>query len=238
MRAGRAGRRRRDIARRRLAAQHVEARAIGALDPALGRQLQVDARMPQRPAAAVAGHHIAVHQDRFKGLHRSVWAEDGDDIGWPLYFETRCCASLLNMRSHFILALRSPRRGVSKGEWERRAMPARKLNLRQEARADPVAARMIRMATAQSMHSSVAPPKLSSDARPKALAPQQAAVPAAEPLPDLAVELKGLTKVYDSAGRMPAKIALDRGDLAIPPGAISAPWAPTAPAKRPPSTTP
>jgi ABC-2 type transport system ATP-binding protein len=39
-------------------------------------------------------------------------------------------------------------------------------------------------------------------------------------LPDLAVEITGLTKVYDSAGRMPAKTALDRVDLAIPRGAI------------------
>jgi ABC-2 type transport system ATP-binding protein len=85
----------------------------------------------------------------------------------------------------------------------------------QAARVDLVAARMIPIATAQSMHSSdVAPPKLPSDARPRA--PRAAA----EPLPDLAVEIKGLTKVYDSAGRMPAKTALDRVDLAIPRGAI------------------
>src|SRR5258708_21952642 len=136
------------------------------------------------------------------------------------YTSRRPLRGLLRVRSHFILTPRSPRRGVSKGEWERRAMPARKLNLRQEAGVAGVAGRMIRRATAKQIHSSAAPPKLSSDARPKALAPQQAAVAAAEPLPDLAVELKGLTKVYDSAGRMPAKIALDRVDLAIPRGAI------------------
>jgi ABC-2 type transport system ATP-binding protein len=45
-------------------------------------------------------------------------------------------------------------------------------------------------------------------------------VAAAPLLPDLAVELQGLTKVYDSAGRMPAKTALDHVDLAIPRGAI------------------
>jgi ABC-2 type transport system ATP-binding protein len=85
---------------------------------------------------------------------------------------------------------------------------------------DPIAARMIRMAAAQSMHSpSVAPPKLPRDTRPPALPPQAAAL-AAEQLPALAVELRGLTKVYDSAGRMPAKTALDRVDLAIPRGAI------------------
>ncbi|HEX6843318.1 MAG TPA: ABC transporter ATP-binding protein [Stellaceae bacterium] len=39
-------------------------------------------------------------------------------------------------------------------------------------------------------------------------------------MPERAVELRGLTKVYDSAGRMPAKTALDRVDLAIPRGAI------------------
>jgi len=80
---------------------------------------------------------------------------------------------------------------------------------------------MIRMAAAQSMHSSsIAPPTLPPDARPKRPAPLPVAVAAAEPLPDLAVELRGLTKVYDSAGRMPAKTALDRIDLAIPRGAI------------------
>jgi ABC-2 type transport system ATP-binding protein len=72
------------------------------------------------------------------------------------------------------------------------------------------------MASAQSMDSSLAPP----DARPKVPVPQAASVAAAEPLPDLAVELRGLAKVYDSAGRMPAKTALDRVDLAIPRGAI------------------
>ncbi len=77
------------------------------------------------------------------------------------------------------------------------------------------------MAAAQSMHSSsIAPPTLPPDARPKRPAPLPVAVAAAEPLPDLAVELRGLTKVYDSAGRMPAKTALDRIDLAIPRGAI------------------
>jgi ABC-2 type transport system ATP-binding protein len=45
-------------------------------------------------------------------------------------------------------------------------------------------------------------------------------VAAAEAPPDLAVEIRGLGKVYDSAGRMPAKTALDRVDLAIPRGAI------------------
>jgi ABC-2 type transport system ATP-binding protein len=70
------------------------------------------------------------------------------------------------------------------------------------------------------MHSpSVAPPKLPRGTRPPALPPQAAAL-AAEQLPALAVELRGLTKVYDSAGRMPAKTALDRVDLAIPRGAI------------------
>ncbi len=67
------------------------------------------------------------------------------------------------------------------------------------------------------MHS-IAPSKLPSDARPQVPAPQAGA--AAASLPEFAVELQGLTKVYDSAGRMPAKTALDRVDLAIPRGAI------------------
>ena len=46
------------------------------------------------------------------------------------------------------------------------------------------------------------------------------AAQAAEAAPDFAVELKDLTKVYDSAGRMPAKTALDKVDLAIPRGSI------------------
>ena len=54
--------------------------------------------------------------------------------------------------------------------------------------------------------------------RPRAMAPP--AVAAVEAPPDLAVEIRGLSKVYDSAGRMPAKTALDRVDLAIPRGAI------------------
>ncbi|HEV2551675.1 MAG TPA: ABC transporter ATP-binding protein [Stellaceae bacterium] len=38
--------------------------------------------------------------------------------------------------------------------------------------------------------------------------------------PAYAVELRGLTKVYGGAGRMPEKLALDRVDLAIPRGSI------------------
>jgi ABC-2 type transport system ATP-binding protein len=39
-------------------------------------------------------------------------------------------------------------------------------------------------------------------------------------VPAYAVELRGLTKTYGSAGRMPEKLALDRVDLAIPRGSI------------------
>jgi ABC-2 type transport system ATP-binding protein len=73
------------------------------------------------------------------------------------------------------------------------------------------------MASAQSMHS-FASPKPSSGADLHRPASRAAA---AEPSPPaFAVELKGLCKVYDSAGRMPAKTALDGVDLAIPRGAI------------------
>ncbi len=50
------------------------------------------------------------------------------------------------------------------------------------------------------------------------LHPDAAAADAAAPA--YAVELRGLTKVYRGAGRMPEKLALDRVDLAIPRGSI------------------
>ena len=65
---------------------------------------------------------------------------------------------------------------------------------------DPAGGGMIRIAAAQSM--------------------QRAATSSADVPPRYAVELTGLTKVYRGSGRMPAKTALDRVDLAIPRGSI------------------
>jgi ABC-2 type transport system ATP-binding protein len=57
--------------------------------------------------------------------------------------------------------------------------------------------------------------------RPEPRASQEPAAAASEgAVPAYAVELRGLTKVYGGAGRMPAKLALDRVDLAIPRGSI------------------
>src|SRR6185437_1582798 len=122
----------------------------------------------------------------------------------------------------------SPRQAGDFGRWRAgnlpilngRLPPGRRTQDDQEpsVRVDPVEAPMIGMA--RSMHlPSLAPAKLPPDTHPEAPVAQAAAV-AAQPLPELAVELRGLTKVYDSAGRMPAKTALDRVDLAIPRGAI------------------
>src|SRR5882757_9305144 len=77
---------------------------------------------------------------------------------------------------------------------------------------DPVGARMIPIAAAQSMTSS-----------PARIAPGSAATPAppqAAPRPAPAVEVTGLTKVYRGSNRQPDKLALDGVDLAIPRGAI------------------
>src|SRR5579864_2622760 len=80
---------------------------------------------------------------------------------------------------------------------------------------------MIRIAAAQSVKTSTAHPA------PKPLAsPPLDAVPhsVAEASPTLepahAVELRSLTKIYRSSGRMPPKSALDQVDLAIPRGSI------------------
>jgi ABC-2 type transport system ATP-binding protein len=64
------------------------------------------------------------------------------------------------------------------------------------------------------MQSSLAEPRSCADAASEAEA--RAALAA----PDCAVELRGLSKIYRGTGRMPAKTALDRVDLAIPRGAI------------------
>jgi ABC-2 type transport system ATP-binding protein len=75
---------------------------------------------------------------------------------------------------------------------------------------------MIRIAPAQSMTSEPArAERLESGASPH---PGAAAADANAPA--YAVELRGLTKVYGGAGRMPEKLALDRVDLAIPRGSI------------------
>jgi ABC-2 type transport system ATP-binding protein len=72
---------------------------------------------------------------------------------------------------------------------------------------------MIRIAPAQSMTSEPArAERLESGASPHPAAEAKA--------PAYAVELRGLTKVYGGAGRMPEKLALDRVDLAIPRGSI------------------
>jgi ABC-2 type transport system ATP-binding protein len=72
---------------------------------------------------------------------------------------------------------------------------------------------MIRIAAAQSMKASIAPPA------PVVDAAASVSVPLAD-APACAVELTGLTKIYGRAGRMAEKIALDRVDLAIPRGSI------------------
>jgi ABC-2 type transport system ATP-binding protein len=75
---------------------------------------------------------------------------------------------------------------------------------------------MIRIHPAQSMTSEPArAERLESGA---SLRPAAAAAEASAPA--YAVELRGLTKVYRGAGRMPEKLALDRVDLAIPRGSI------------------
>ena len=66
---------------------------------------------------------------------------------------------------------------------------------------DPAGGQMIRIAPAQSMQ-----PLPSAADAPMAVADA----------PPYAVELRGLTKVYRGAGRMPAQTALDHIDLAIP----------------------
>jgi ABC-2 type transport system ATP-binding protein len=72
---------------------------------------------------------------------------------------------------------------------------------------------MIRIVPAQSMTSEPArAERLESGASPHPAAEAKA--------PAYAVELRGLTKVYGGAGRMPEKLALDRVDLAIPRGSI------------------
>src|SRR5580704_17740995 len=63
--------------------------------------------------------------------------------------------------------------------------------------------RMIPIAAVQSMHGTLTRPEPTTDA-----------------VPLLAVALHGLTETYRSAGRMPAKTALDHVDLDIPRGSI------------------
>jgi ABC-2 type transport system ATP-binding protein len=75
---------------------------------------------------------------------------------------------------------------------------------------------MIRIHPAQSMTSEPAhTERLESGA-----SPHRDAAAAEASAPAYAVELRGLTKVYRGAGRMPEKLALDRVDLAIPRGSI------------------
>ena len=74
---------------------------------------------------------------------------------------------------------------------------------------------MIRIAPAQSMTSE---PVHAERPEPRASPHPDAA--AAADAPAYAVELRGLTKVYGVAGRMPEKLALDHVDLAIPRGSI------------------
>jgi ABC-2 type transport system ATP-binding protein len=75
---------------------------------------------------------------------------------------------------------------------------------------------MIRIAPAQSMTSQ---PAHAERPEPRAShSPDAASADAA--VPAYAVELRGLSKIYGSAGRMREKLALDRVDLAIPRGSI------------------
>jgi len=87
---------------------------------------------------------------------------------------------------------------------------------------DPIGARMIPIASAQSMTSypvrltpSSGAPSSADDRLPPGAAVE------VEPQPALAaVEVRGLTKVYRGSNRQPDKLALDAVDLAIPRGSI------------------
>jgi ABC-2 type transport system ATP-binding protein len=76
------------------------------------------------------------------------------------------------------------------------------------------------MAVAQSMQSTLARSKTIAEPPPGVAVPLATPSAASEAAPALAVELKGLTKVYAEGGRIPAVTALDEVDLAIPRGAI------------------
>src|ERR1700686_4106152 len=89
---------------------------------------------------------------------------------------------------------------------------------------DPVGARMIPIASAQSMTSHPVRLTPSNGAPASAddrLLPRAAAEGEAQPaLAAPAVEVRGLTKVYRGSNRQPDKLALDAVDLAIPRGSI------------------
>src|SRR5579864_7324086 len=80
---------------------------------------------------------------------------------------------------------------------------------------------MIRIAAAQSMKTYPTQPNLSpDDASGRSGVRSSAPRKANDAEPALAVELRGLRKVYRSSGRMPEKTALDDVDLEIPRGSI------------------
>src|SRR5213078_4836419 len=56
-----------------------QARAVGALDPAVRRQVQIDARMPHRSAPAIAGRDCVIGFDRLEGH-----AVSSGDAGAPI----------------------------------------------------------------------------------------------------------------------------------------------------------
>ena len=87
------------------------------------------------------------------------------------------------------------------------------------------------------MHSpSIAPPELPRDMRPRAMAPPAAA--AVEAPPDLAVEIRGLSKIYDSAAAHAGQDRARRRSTSPSRAArSSACSAPTAPANRRSSTS-
>src|ERR1700736_6576013 len=54
-----------------------EPRAVGALDPALGRKVEIHLGMAERAAAAVARGDHAVDVDRLERLHRNLLSRGG-----------------------------------------------------------------------------------------------------------------------------------------------------------------